>query len=402
MKQFTALSLAVLLALGMTAPVCAKKNGEILRPVTAVSADPYLYDSELSAVDLSAPAESAPYGETLYFPLLSQELDSGAGEMIGVARTLLSQRRETAQRIAAEYEEARQEAESKAAVLRAAELLAEEGEALLADARAEAQAADERQAQLGQALSDARALLDKAQQALDSLSQAGLSYVDEADAVDGIRIKAKWDAGSHAVSAVSIEKCRASGLSTGQKYLYFLVVGTDPSDSTEAGELSGTIQLRKSGSFDYDEMQLTIGLPLAHPQAGSPVIPSRPAVFAEGAGFLGEAREEFTFEADPDSYFVVNTIGQSELLLGVSCDFDAGIADRYPQANLRFFTGNGAAFNKVGTLYLAAQEGDFLYRVGADGSLSPVEAKYDGWDGTFAVRTKTLGRYVVSDVALPV
>ena len=91
---------------------------------------------------------------------------------------------------------------------------------------------------------------------------------------------------------------------------------------------------------------------------------------------------------------------QSKLLLAVSSDFDAEIADLYPEASLSFFYGNGAAFNKTGTLFLAADEGAYLYKVNQEGALEAVSAKYDEFEGAFAIRTKILGRYVVSDLPL--
>ena len=62
--------------------------------------------------------------------------------------------------------------------------------------------------------------------------------------------------------------------------------------------------------------------------------------------------------------------------------------------------GNGAAFNKTGTLFLAADEGAYLYKVNQEGALEAVSAKYDEFEGAFAIRTKILGRYVVSDLPL--
>ena len=164
----------------------------------------------------------------------------------------------------------------------------------MTDARTEFQAAEKQVTQLSQELADAEALLNKARQALEALSLSQIHFVHESEAVDGIKIKSKWDEVSHPVSQVAIEKHKVTGLATDQKYLYFLAVETQPGDRTEAGDLSGTIQLRKSGSFDYDEMQLQVGLTLAHPQAESPVIPTKPAIFTEGVGFSGDAREEFT------------------------------------------------------------------------------------------------------------
>ena len=72
----------------------------------------------------------------------------------------------------------------------------------------------------------------------------------------------------------------------------------------------------------------------------------------------------------------------------------------YPEASLSFFYGNGAAFNKTGTRFLAADEGAHLYKVNQEGALEAVSAKYDEFEGAFAIRTKILGRYVISDLPL--
>ena len=222
----------------------------------------------------------------------------------------------------------------------------------------------------------------------------------ESDAVDGVKIKAKWDNGGKYVGTVEIEKKKASGVPLDQKYLYFVAVSLKESDTMDVNDLTGTIQLRKNGSFDYDEMELEVSLELSYPRASEPVITNEPQIFEEGEGFMGDPDEEFTFEADRDSYFTVNTVGQSKLLLAVSSDFDAEIADLYPEARLSFFYGNGAAFNKTGTLFLAADEGAHLYKVNQEGALEAVSAKYDEFEGAFAIRTKILGRYVISDLPL--
>ena len=336
-----------------------------------------------------------------------------AGEAVNLSRSdfndaskdafteaLLAERKAALQQAQTKYDEAVENAADKSAVLKAAESLAEEGDFVLLNARAESQAADRLTAERLEVLTAAQSAFQKADESLAGLTAADFRYVHESDAVDGVKIKTKWDNGGKYVGTVEIEKKKAAGVSLDQKYLYFVAVSLKESDTLDVNDLTGTIQLRKNGSFDYDEMELEVSLELSYPRASEPVITGDPQIFEEGEGFTGDPDEEFTFEADRDSYFTVNTVGQSKLLLAVSSDFDAEIADLYPEASLSFFYGNGAAFNKTGTLFLAADEGAYLYKVNQEGALEAVSAKYDEFEGAFAIRTKILGRYVISDLPL--
>ncbi|MBQ2752098.1 MAG: hypothetical protein IJF25_05925, partial [Oscillospiraceae bacterium] len=96
-----------------------------------------------------------------------------------------------------------------------------------------------------------------------------------------------------------------------------------------------------------------------------------------------------------------NTNGQGKILLSATSDFDSDVALIYPNANLDFFYGNGASFNRIGTLYLAADPDSYLYQLKDDGRLVAVNAEYDEYDENFVIKTRTLGKYVISDVELP-
>ena len=139
-------------------------------------------------------------------------------------------------------------------------------------------------------------------------------------------------------------------------------------------------QLRKSGEFDYDEMELDVNMELAYETSSDSEITEDLKIFKEGYGFEYGDNEEFTFECDEDSYFEVNTNGQGKLLLSATSDFDSDVATIYPNANLDFFYGNGGTFNRLGTLYLHADPDSYLYQLRDDGRLVEVDAEYDEYD----------------------
>ncbi len=309
MKKTLALGLASAMILSMGSAVLAKTD-DALYPVGAISDSAYLYDTDVSAVDMASPVESVAYGKTLYYPLLNS-----------VAPTT---------------------------------------------------------------------------------PEDDIAYVYESDAVSGIKVKADWDMNGKLVKSIEVSKKKITGESLDQKYIYFLAVTIAESNSTSSVDVVGTVEMRKSGSFDYEDMQLDLNMEVAYPMAEDTVITEDPQIFKEGAGFVGDSEEEFTFECDDDSYFTVNTVGQSKLLLAATTDFDSDIADLYPDANLNFFYGNGATFNKTGILTLAADEGSFLYQIKEDGTMVRVNAEYDDYDEAFTIRTKTLGKYVISDTALTI
>ena len=110
---------------------------------------------------------------------------------------------------------------------------------------------------------------------------------------------------------------------------------------------------------------------------------------------------EFEFEVFKDATFTVDTEGQTDLTLGANCDYDDVVLDRYPDAKLLFFNGNGDYFYHYGTLFLPAEPESCLYR-SINRTLYDIGAVYDEEAGGFLLRTRRLCQYVISDTALPV
>ncbi len=118
----------------------------------------------------------------------------------------------------------------------------------------------------------------------------------------------------------------------------------------------------------------------------------------------GETAEDsawvFGFEVFKDATFTVDTEGQSDLTLGANCDYDDQVLDRYPDAKLLFFNGNGDYFHHYGTLFLPAEPGNCLYR-NINRTLYDIGAVYDEEAGGFLLRARHLCQYVISDSVLP-
>ena len=107
-------------------------------------------------------------------------------------------------------------------------------------------------------------------------------------------------------------------------------------------------------------------------------------------------------------YGMIAAKGMQELLTSgiyvnssATADFDTDVATIYPNANLEFFYGNGGTFNRIGTLYLHAEPGSYLYQLRDDGRLVEANAEYDEYDENFVIKTRTINKYVISDVELP-
>ncbi len=118
-------------------------------------------------------------------------------------------------------------------------------------------------------------------------------------------------------------------------------------------------------------------------------------------GTAEDSAWEFEFEVFDGAAFTVNTEGQDDLTLGANCDYDDAVLERYPDATLLFFNGNGDYFYHYGTLFLPAEPGSCLYR-NINRTLYDIGAVYDEEAGGFLLRTRNLSRYVISDRSLPV
>ncbi len=226
------------------------------------------------------------------------------------------------------------------------------------------------------------------------LGAAG-AKVTEYDAVRGTSIKQKWELNGTTIEKIEIVKKKHGDAST--DYAYYLSVKTKDNTSTKDTDVVGTLSLRKSGTDGFDEINHAVNFTLGYDAvADSNSITDKLALH----DFAEDSELSITFTAADSNYFVVNTMGQGKLLAKADVKYNADIAAKYPSANLDFFNGNGASFNKIGELTIAADKGSFLYAVNADGNLTAVKATYDEYEEAFKVKTRTLGQYVISDVEL--
>ncbi len=233
--------------------------------------------------------------------------------------------------------------------------------------------------------------------------------IDDSDMVKGVTIKQTWDMGKEYVQSVSVVK-KKYVTSTTSAYYYFLAVAYKNSTSTSAYDVTGEITIKKTTTTNTVGIPFTATLDInngfAFDEADDFNITDETMLFNfSSTGELGDGSAvtgDQTFSILDEHYFDVDVTGQGKLLLYADTDYNSTIAAKYPAANLEFLNMNGASFNKTGELTILADPDTYLYSVNSDGSLSKVKAEYDEYEEAFKVTTRTLGKYVVSDIELNV
>lgn len=282
------------------------------------------------------------------------------------------------------------------------------------------------------------------------------SLVTESEVVSSLKVKPKWEEGSKLVKSISIVKKKvvnetgtgffkldgttasqadydsgdayegAETLGIGSnnygrvpaeeyaknQYYYFLALAMESSSSTSDTDVIGTLTLSKSKAPKVDDLELNINLNVdwanSYRSSQSYVIDgsSSPELTSETNYSLKfDYDDEADLEFEDGSIFTVDVSGQGKVLVYYDTNFNSKIAAKYPLAELNFWNGNGAKFNRVGEMFLACKEdySQFLYQVNADGTLSEVPgAEFDKYDEGFYFNTRVLGTYVISDMELDI
>ena len=237
------------------------------------------------------------------------------------------------------------------------------------------------------------------------------AYVDEYDAVQSMSIKKSWDMNGDAIESVSVVKKKFNGDSTsGEGYYYFLALKAKNASSTAQTDVTGEITLKKTGTngivTDDNSTTLEVGVTVGYKYASANdlQLTDTPRIYyftdTDNENAIPTSDEETLDLYGEAGYFTVSTVGQGKILLANDLDYDSDIAAKYPTANLDFVNGNGANFNKTGEMTIYADEGSYLYEVNSDGLLEEVDAEYDEYEEAFKFKTRTLGRYVISDQEL--
>ena len=237
------------------------------------------------------------------------------------------------------------------------------------------------------------------------------NYFSDSDMVKGATIKQKWDMGKEAIESISIVKKKEhfSG-----EYRYYVAIKVKKNDTMADTDVSGTITLKKSSQTKssgvvtgekFDDLNIEIGFTCGYDYAGSNTVDDTYRIYRSNNNENGLLDDDDTLDIGENGdmgYFEGEFASQGKVLLYVDGDYDSAIAALYPAANLDFVNGNGGSFNKVGTLTLYADPGSYLYTVKADGTLAAVNAEYDEYEEAFKIKTRTLGRYVISDTELAI
>ncbi len=266
-------------------------------------------------------------------------------------------------------------------------------------------------------------------------------FLTSSNDVKGMTVRATWDKeadGRSFVEGVSIvkKKLAVTGISASNpstaladnakyvygmdnQYIYVVEVSTKDRESTKAVDVYGTLEVRKSKSSSggdtwlANEKNIEVDFTLQHDYDDDDTTDTGWEIFNfsdDDEDHYKDQYEDYMLELNTDdydyeyNYFTVNTIGQSTMLMKTSISYNSDVADMYPTANLDFFNGYGATFNRIGELTLGAGEAgedSEIYAWNTETntlSVIPESAKeYDEWENAWKVNTRTLGGYVISD-----
>ena len=274
------------------------------------------------------------------------------------------------------------------------------------------------------------------------------TLVMDSETVSGLKIKADWEEGGDLVKKISVVKKKIENPVSGHsledssvdyddpdvyypdanelgltalgyeegKYYYFLCISYEDSTSVEDSDVIGTLTLNKSKDPSVDGMDIDVAVNLDWENSWRKTNTAGESEFKVendielkvdtnyALKFDCDDEIEITFE--DDSYFTVDVSGQGKILFNYNTDPINKIANKYYMAELNFWNGNGAKFNRVGEFFLSCEDlegNQFLYQVTADGKLAEVPgAEWDDSDEGFYFNTRTLGSYVVSDMELDI
>ncbi len=234
-------------------------------------------------------------------------------------------------------------------------------------------------------------------------NDGGDSNVTEKDTVKKLKVKADWVVGK-TDEKPSIEYKKIAG-----GYYYTVEVKIPENDTNKKIDLNGTIAVYESSSDIKDEAiakseKLMVDFNVAY---GYNVKSGFDGTFDAEYETKGQVvdfdddAEEIDIEFGDDATFTVDVTGQGKLNLKFNRDYNKEFAAMYDYANIDFLTFEATpSFNKTGILYIYADEDDkFIYEVTADGAKA-VKAEYDEDYGAYAIKTRTLKAYAISDVEL--
>lgn len=238
----------------------------------------------------------------------------------------------------------------------------------------------------------------------------GSNAVTLSDAVKSIKTKATYQTGGQYIESIKIEyKKYNEDISN---YGYFVAIKTKAFEGTAPQDVGFELEISKSSGEDKDKASLRFDLRYR--------IAFRIRVAEQKFGYLyknayqikpsDENADKYTDDIQTLEFpetngvtYEVSLFGMGRTIVAMDLGFDKDMIAKYPEANMDFYNGNGARFNRDGVLSIPAKSGSFIYGRDAEGNpvaIDPSLVTYDDGAEAFEVTTKTLGRYIVSDKEL--
>ena len=231
------------------------------------------------------------------------------------------------------------------------------------------------------------------------------SLADDKEDIKGYKVKTEWSVGDLNDKA-TIELVK---FDSGYSYAvtFTLPEGADTKDSDLAGEVS----VYKSSSDLRDDtltphITLTFGATYGYSESlledvDDDMTDVEIVVFkdklVDGNGLEGE----YTMNFGDLMEFEVDVTGQGKLNLKWNTDFDPEFAAYYDYANIDFINfEKEPSFNKIGRVYIYADEDAFIYKKGAEGAEEINGLEWDEDYEAWTFKTRKLENYVISDVEL--
>ena len=233
----------------------------------------------------------------------------------------------------------------------------------------------------------------------------GTQALDKDD-IKGYKVKTEWSVGD------LDDKATIELVKFDSGYVYAVTFTLPESAVTKDSDLAGKVSVYKSTSDLRDETQtqyisVNFGATYGYNEdtlenlidvdmKDAEIVVFKDAL-VNGDGLEGEYSMNFGDLME----FEVDVTGQGKLNLKWNTDFDPEFAAMYDYANIDFITFEfEPSFNKIGQVWIYADEDAFIYKKGADGAEKINGLEWDEDYEAWTFKTRELGAYVISDVEL--
>ena len=104
---------------------------------------------------------------------------------------------------------------------------------------------------------------------------------------------------------------------------------------------------------------------------------------------------------DDDGTFTGVARKDFEITASMNTKVNNSLLNKYPNADIRFYNGNGANFPVTnGRLTIKGNSGDHCYKVESSGKLVDMSSSWSSSKNAFVIKTTVIGKYIVSDTKL--